>query len=198
MYDYDPRLHKHVFPEPEKFSVSVPSQSHENNCRIACFSYPLHSFSNSKFQVSPVWFHCCHHLDALRIARMESVLLQPIWQTSEPRNMPRAGRSRHFLPIMYLPLVMEPPFQNMVPTAYFIAKRNKLYVSRNKFIDYLFNTFPVHALTKKAVAGKGASLAQWERCTDGLLRLSGRACMGTVFRSGSFEFGTSIVRILQF
>ena len=35
MYDYDPRLHKHVFPEPEKFSVSVPSQSHENNCRIA-------------------------------------------------------------------------------------------------------------------------------------------------------------------
>lgn len=93
---------------------------------------------------------------------------------------------------------MEPPFQNMVPTAYFIAKRNKLYVSRNKFIDYLFNTFPVHALTKKAVAGKGASLAQWGRCTDGLLRLSGRACMGTVFRSGSFEFGTSIVRILQF
>ena len=64
---------------------------------------------------------------------------------------------------MYLPLVMEPPFQNMVPTAYFIAKRNKLYVSRNKFIDYLFNTFPVHALTKKAVAGKGASLAQWGR-----------------------------------
>lgn len=53
-------------------------------------------------------------------------------------------------------------------------------------LDYLFNTFPVHALTKKAVAGKGASLAQWELCTDGLLRLSGRACMGTVFRSGSF------------
>ena len=86
----------------------------------------------------------------------------------------------------------------MVPTAYFIAERNKLYVRRNKFIDYLFNTFPVHALTKKAVAGKGASLAQWGRCTDGLLRLSGRACIGTVFRSGSFEFGISLFGFFTF
>ena len=65
-------------------------------------------------------------------------------------------------------------------------------------LDYLFNTFPVHALTKKAVAGKGASLAQWGRCTDGLLRLSGRACMGTVFRSGSFEFGISLFGFFNF
>lgn len=65
-------------------------------------------------------------------------------------------------------------------------------------LDYLFNTFPVHALTKKAVAGKGASLAQWGRCTDGLLRLSGRACIGTVFRSGSFEFGISLFGFFTF
>ncbi len=65
-------------------------------------------------------------------------------------------------------------------------------------LDYLFNTFPVHALTKKAVAGKGAFLAQWGRCTDGLLRLSGRACIGTVFRSGSFEFGISLFGFFTF
>ena len=42
------------------------------------------------------------------------------------------------------------------------------------------------------------SLAQWGRCTDGLLRLSGRACIGTVFRSGSFEFGISLFGFFTF
>lgn len=60
-------------------------------------------------------------------------------------------------------------------------------------LDYLFNTFPVHALTKKAVAGKGASLAQWGCPTDGFLCKTGRAGMVTVFRDGSHRFGTHLI-----
>ena len=62
----------------------------------------------------------------------------------------------------------------------------------------LCHTLPVYALTKKAVTGKGTSLAQWGRCTDGLLRLGWRPSVGTVFRSGSVWLGICFVRILQF
>ena len=54
------------------------------------------------------------------------------------------------------------------------------------------------AASQKAMTGKGASLAQRSCCTNGLLRLSGGACVGSVFRSGSVRLGICFVRILEF
>ena len=45
---------------------------------------------------------------------------------------------------------------------------------------------------------KRASLAQWGCCTNGLLSLCGRPCVGTVFWSGSVWLGTCLVWILHY